>query len=272
MGEYTGSAYSCRTLTTQSTPKQKVSRTLLPPEMIGVFAPFVQLFSARVWLHAQVLVLGAILASGERTVSSCLRVMGLAWEGHFTNSQRVLNRAQWAILQTSKILLGLLVRVMVPPGATIVLGADDTVERRSGRQLKAKGGYLDAGRSSRQHVVKSFGALVKNGDGIEYGVMLTEALTACSCKDSLYRGGICKHGVAVALHVLRTSQLKTAALVPQFPTFHLMWRDGIVLCGEPQPERVHVWPWTEYMLTWPEVCPACVAAYKQPKAAMAKAA
>jgi hypothetical protein len=78
--------------------------------------------------------------------------------------------------------------------------------------------------------------------------------------------------VAVALHVLRTPQLKTVSPAPQFPMFHLMWRDGIVLCGDPQPGRVQVWPWTEYMLTWPEVCPACIAAYKQPKTAMAKAA
>jgi hypothetical protein len=49
-------------------------------------------------------------------------------------------------------------------------------------------------------------ALVKNGDGKEYGVTLTEALTACSCKDSLYRGVTCKHAVALALHVLRTPQ------------------------------------------------------------------
>jgi hypothetical protein len=122
-----------------------------------VCAPFAQLFSDRVWCHAQVLVLGAIVASGKRTVSSCLRVMGLAWEGHFTNYHRVLNRAQWATLQASQILLGLLVRVMVPPGAPIVLGADDTVERRSGRQIKAKGCYRDAVRSSRKHVVKCFG-------------------------------------------------------------------------------------------------------------------
>ena len=103
------------------------------------------------------LVLGAILAPGKRTVSSCLRVMGLAWEEHFTNYHRVLNRATWSALQASQILLGLLVRVMVPPGATIVLGADDTIERRSGRQIKAKGCYRDAVRSSRKHVVKCFG-------------------------------------------------------------------------------------------------------------------
>jgi uncharacterized Zn finger protein len=76
-------------------------------------------------------------------------------------------------------------------------------------------------------------ALVKNGDKKEYDVTLTESLSACSCRDALYRGVICKHGVAVAFHVLRTPQPKKAAPVPQFPTFHLMWRDGIVLCGDP---------------------------------------
>ena len=115
-------------------------------------------------------------------------------------------------------------------------------------------------------------AWVTCGGIVRYGVTLTPALAFCSCKDALYRGVVCKHAVVVALHVLRTPQPKTAAPVPQFPMFHLMWRDVIVLCGDPQPGRVQVWPWTEYMLTWPEVCPACVVAYKQPKAAMAKVA
>jgi hypothetical protein len=129
----------------------------LPVEIIVLLAPFAQLFSARVWLHAQVLVLGAILAPGNRTVSSCLRVMGLAWEYRFTNYHRVLNRAVWSALQASKILLGVLVLLLVPPGAAIVLGADDTIERRSGRQIKAKGCYRDAVRSSKKHVVRCFG-------------------------------------------------------------------------------------------------------------------
>jgi hypothetical protein len=73
----------------------------LPSEMIVVLAPFAQLFSDRVWRPAQVLVLGALLVPGQRTVSSCLRVMGLAWEAHFTNYHRVLNRAAWSALQAS---------------------------------------------------------------------------------------------------------------------------------------------------------------------------
>ena len=82
----------------------------LPAEMIVVLAPFAQLFSDRVWLPCPgAWSLGAILAPGARTVTSCLRVMGLAAERHFTNYHRVLNRATWSALQASQILLGLLV-------------------------------------------------------------------------------------------------------------------------------------------------------------------
>jgi DDE superfamily endonuclease len=129
----------------------------LPEAIILVLAPFAPLFSHRVWLHAQVLLLGAILTPGPRTVSAALRVMGLAMECHFTNYHRVLNRATWSARQGSRILLGLLVTVLVPSGATIVLGADDTVERRSGRKITAKGCYRDAVRSTKKHVIRCFG-------------------------------------------------------------------------------------------------------------------
>jgi hypothetical protein len=83
--------------------------------------------------------------------------MGLSGERHFTNYHRVLNRATWSARQAGRILLGLLVTHLVPPGAPLVLGADDTVERRSGRQITAKGGYRDAVRSTKQHVMRCFG-------------------------------------------------------------------------------------------------------------------
>lgn len=49
-------------------------------------------------------------------------------------------------------------------------------------------------------------ALVKNGDGTEYGVTLTDGAITCSCKDALYRGVVCKHAVALALSTIRTPQ------------------------------------------------------------------
>jgi hypothetical protein len=129
----------------------------LPDAIIQVLALFAPLFSDRVWLHAQVLLLGAILAPGRRTVTAGLRVMGLAGDRHFTNDHRVLNRALWSARQASRTLLGLLITALVPPGATVVLGADDTVERRYGRKITAKGGYRDAVRSSKTQVMRCFG-------------------------------------------------------------------------------------------------------------------
>jgi hypothetical protein len=98
-----------------------------------------------------------MLAPGARTVTAALRVMGLAAERHLTNDHRVLNRATWSARHGSQMLLGLLVTLLVPPGATIVLGADDTVERRSGRKITAQGCYRDAVRSSKKYVIRCFG-------------------------------------------------------------------------------------------------------------------
>jgi DDE superfamily endonuclease len=98
-----------------------------------------------------------MLAPRAHTVTAALRVMGLAAERHFTNDHRVLNRATWSGRQASRMLFGLLITILVPAGATIVLGADDTVERRSGRKITAKGCYREAVRSSKTHVSRCFG-------------------------------------------------------------------------------------------------------------------
>jgi hypothetical protein len=129
----------------------------LPEAIILVLASFAPLFSHRVWPHAQLLLVGALLASGARTVTAALRVMGLSGERHCTTDHRVLNRATWSARQAGRILLGRLVTSVVPSGAPIVLGADDTVKRRSGRWITAKGGDREAVRSTRKHVIHGFG-------------------------------------------------------------------------------------------------------------------
>ena len=97
------------------------------------------------------------MAPRARTVTVALRVMGLAAERRFTNDHRVLNRAMWSTRQGGRILLGLLITWLMPAGATIVLGADDTMERRSGRKMRAKGCDRDAVRSSKKHIIRCFG-------------------------------------------------------------------------------------------------------------------
>ena len=101
--------------------------------------------------------MGTRLAPGARTVTAARRVIGLGGERHFTNDHRVLNRAMWSARQASRLLLGRLVISLLPPGAPMFLGADDTVERRSGWQITAKGGDRDAVRSTRKLVIHGWG-------------------------------------------------------------------------------------------------------------------
>jgi hypothetical protein len=128
----------------------------LPVELTNLIVGFAPLFSKRVWEHAKVLMVGALLAPGKRTVSAALRVMGLSNEAHFQNYHRVLNRAVWSALAASRILLGLLVRALAPSGV-LVFGLDDTIERRRGEKITARGIYRAPVRSSRSHVVKASG-------------------------------------------------------------------------------------------------------------------
>jgi len=128
----------------------------LPFELANLIVAFAPLFSKSVFQHLQVLIGGAILAPGKRTVTAALRVCGLSADEHFQNYHRVLNRAVWSSLEASHILLSLLVAAFAPAGV-LVMGLDDTIERRRGDQIKAKGIYRDPVRSSRSHMVKASG-------------------------------------------------------------------------------------------------------------------
>jgi hypothetical protein len=86
-----------------------------------------------------VLIVGAILAPGKRTVTAALRVMGLKDDRQYQNYHRVLNRAKWSGLEASRILLGLLVMALVGCGAPVIVAADETLERRWGPKIKEKG-------------------------------------------------------------------------------------------------------------------------------------
>ena len=128
----------------------------LPADVMAFLAPFAPLFTPSVWYHAQILVVGAILTPGNRTVTAVLSVMGLRQARHFQNYHRVLNRARWSSRAVSQQLLQGLLTVFVPSGP-ILLGLDDTLERRRGKKITAKGIYRDPVRSSHSHFVKASG-------------------------------------------------------------------------------------------------------------------
>jgi hypothetical protein len=128
----------------------------LPARFAAVILCFAPLFRHRSWRHAQVLVIGAILAPGRRTVSSILRISGLSRERRFVNYHRILNRAAWSGRAAAQVLPGLLLDAFVPAGP-VLLGLDDTIERRRGKRISAKGIYRDPVRSSHGHFVKASG-------------------------------------------------------------------------------------------------------------------
>ena len=128
----------------------------LPDDIIAVLASFAPLFTARIFAHVQVLLIGTILTPRCRTVAAALRAMGLAQEKHFQNYHRVLNRAAWSSRRASRTLLRLLVQTFAPSGP-LVMGIDETLERRRGDKIAAKGIYRDSVRSSHGFFVKSSG-------------------------------------------------------------------------------------------------------------------
>src|SRR5215510_3115827 len=95
----------------------------LPAELLPLIVNFQPLFSKSVWENAQTLLVGAILAIGNRTVTACLRVTGKTFA----------------------------------PSGELIIGIDDTIERRRGAKIKAKGIYRDPVRSSQSHFVKASG-------------------------------------------------------------------------------------------------------------------
>lgn len=127
----------------------------LPPALAAVMVAFQPLFDHRVFERAIVLVVGALLAVRTRTVTAALRITG--HDGAcFSAYHRVLSHARWSCLGAARVLLSLVVDCFVPDGP-VVVGLDDTIERRWGARIEARGIYRDPVRSSHGHFVKASG-------------------------------------------------------------------------------------------------------------------
>jgi DDE superfamily endonuclease len=128
----------------------------LPSEFLAVIIPYTRLFSRRVFAHVQLLVVGALLAPGKRTITSVLRIVGLSQERHFHKYHRVLSDAHWSARAGGQLLLGQLVSAFAGSGP-VLIGLDETLERRWGKRIAALGVYRDAVRSSKDYFVKCSG-------------------------------------------------------------------------------------------------------------------
>jgi hypothetical protein len=112
--------------------------------------PFTGVFSSCIRRHVLVLVAGAILSPGRRTVTAALRLMGLEPTPDFALYHRVLSTDRWSARLLARRVLRELITRFVPAGP-VVLGLDDTIERRWGPKIAARGIYRDPVRSSHGH-------------------------------------------------------------------------------------------------------------------------
>ncbi|HWE79084.1 MAG TPA: transposase [Pseudolabrys sp.] len=141
----------------QHSHRLPVSPDPLPPRFLSCLAGFADLFTRPTWSHVLMLIAGAIMAPGRRTVTSVLRILGRERDPDFCTFHRILNRAAWSSRAAAGRLLVLLIAAFVPTGAPVVIGLDDTIERRWGPKISARGIYRDPVRSSKGHFVKASG-------------------------------------------------------------------------------------------------------------------
>lgn len=129
----------------------------VPEPIMTLLTPFRPLFHASTWVKAQILLIGAVLTTGKRTVTAALRVMGLSDESGFAKYHHVLNRAVWSTHRAAELLLALLMHYLDKGTGPLLFGIDETIERRWGQKITARGIYRDAVRSSKSHFVKTSG-------------------------------------------------------------------------------------------------------------------
>jgi len=116
--------------------------------LLLVFASFEPAFTRPTFENFAVLLRGALLARGPRTVSNCLRA---AWpwarHAHFTTYENLLRRARYSLCFLGALLFRE-VLTLIPKGTVIELAVDETLVRRYGPQTPGIGMHRDAVRSS----------------------------------------------------------------------------------------------------------------------------
>ena len=113
----------------------------LPDAILAVLVPFATLFTNPTWRKAQLLVVGAILTPGQRTVAAVLRVMGRSDDDNYARYHEVLNRAMWSSREVARVLLVLLLQHLDRGDGPLVFGIDETLERRRGAKIRARAIY-----------------------------------------------------------------------------------------------------------------------------------
>ncbi len=129
----------------------------LPPRFQSTISVFSFAFRKEAWLKAQLLLVGALICPGSRTICNVLRAVGLSDDKCFARFHRFLSRDKWSAMSLAAVLLNLLYTTFCIPGEPLVFALDDTIERRWGAKITKRAIYRDPVRSSKSHFVKCSG-------------------------------------------------------------------------------------------------------------------
>ena len=99
---------------------------------------------------------GASMSRNFTSTVALHRITGYAECKGFSTFHQVLNRARWQSHELARQLLQVLVTALVGEGS-VIIGVDDTIERRWGPRVFGRGIYRDPVRSSRGHFTKASG-------------------------------------------------------------------------------------------------------------------
>ncbi len=124
--------------------------------MLAVLSAFAPLFSRPTYLKLLQIAAGHFLCRGRRTMTNCLRKIGLTDDRRYSAFYDVFRRARWSSFKASKILLFLIDKKFLT-GGTVSIVVDTTLERRRGPRIYGKGMHRDAVRSSKTKKAFSVG-------------------------------------------------------------------------------------------------------------------
>jgi hypothetical protein len=130
--------------------------SIIPLEATWLLSEFSPVFTQPTFRRSMLLLLGAILTTGRRTVANVLRTVGNLAQGDPSSFQRVLSSARWSGLQLACALTRVMVRCFYASGV-ILLAGDDTVDEHRGKKVYGKSRHRDAVRSSHSYTAHRYG-------------------------------------------------------------------------------------------------------------------
>ena len=115
-----------------------------------------EVFTRPTYQRFVVLLLAALLTTGNHTILNVLRTVGLLAAGHSSSYHRVFSRSRWSTWRLARRLTEWLIQHFVADGPIYVVG-DDTVDEHRGKKVFGKGRHRDAVRSSHSYTAFRYG-------------------------------------------------------------------------------------------------------------------